>query len=1118
MAISLELMYAILAMDSYNRGYNPGITLTGTQVGNATIGVDSAVLNTDPNDPNRIDQDAGFYAVAYHWNGETIISYRGTDNPGFWADEIAGGSDVWNGYGTGVGSPYAEQGRLAAEFYQAVTGTQIGDPLTESATLTGHSLGGGLAGLIGALYHEDAVLFDNMPFEWAVDDLYGDAQDSDPDGIKLKNDFYNGLTPWAPLIDTNLQAYSVTGEFLEASRLLQNTPVTQYDSNWGLSNPFTLHSQALLTTLIFAEGFAHFDWAEIGEELMDALFNETNAEHIGFGGEGTNGHYPAADKQLAAIAYSALDEGTLVFGNTGIRALFNDADALGKLVTDGKEPLGLANTVPHLAEAIVQFAGQMALGKVTYNSQSVKHPEQGFLTVEGEGRLLKADLTEGLWTLNDPNGENTNTVVKVKGIQSMLDPFFATDPAAAVLLASMQRLYENAETLDSSVINRIDFALGTGALDVALSEPEPNAETSNSSRTGLFVGLATADQVKGNKDNNMLLGRGDNDHLYGQEGKDILLGGAGNDTLIGGSGDDVLHGGESMSGASTDGTDTADYSEGDHGAPTPGAITVRLDLGSGAAILDKHPVWVENDGYGSKDYLYSIERIVGTVQDDTVVINGSNSVLQAGSYAWTGGTLEIDGGGGEDTLDFSQFSGSLQIPSLVNGAGQAGNVSFTNFEHVDDSEGASQVGNGAWGNLPFFESAYKAIQGVQTIFGNGGDDKLVVGPDGVKIDGGAGNDVLVALSASNALLDGSSGDDIILSFGGQNNVIFGGGGEDIIFSLTPGTRITGGSEVDTFYFGNNLYIEDAKPEDKIVAFGLPLWGGQRWEESEDPWAYGAFFFRYGKNQAGDLVIENAFGNSLGWNGTFVANADVGPETPLSERTAGLLVFEYEMERILLVNNDTGKGLYEFYQLVFGYMFKAMLGVSLFEGVDPLVLDLDGDGLELTARTQLSPVFDLDGDGFAEQTGWVRPDDGLLAYDQNANGQIDDIGELFGNPTTSGFAELAAHDSNTDGVINAQDAIFTDLRVWQDLNQDAKVDAGELSTLAELGIASLSLTATPSGVDNTTNLVAETGSFTRTDGTTRELADVKFRINNYDSGWLGDATVDPEVGIHRRRAA
>jgi hypothetical protein len=40
MAMSSELMYAILAMDSYNRGYNPGILLSGSNIGTATIGRD----------------------------------------------------------------------------------------------------------------------------------------------------------------------------------------------------------------------------------------------------------------------------------------------------------------------------------------------------------------------------------------------------------------------------------------------------------------------------------------------------------------------------------------------------------------------------------------------------------------------------------------------------------------------------------------------------------------------------------------------------------------------------------------------------------------------------------------------------------------------------------------------------------------------------------------------------------------------------------------------------------------------------------------------------------------------------------------------------------------------
>ena len=54
------------------------------------------------------------------------------------------------------------------------------------------------------------------------------------------------------------------------------------------------------------------------------------------------------------------------------------------------------------------------------------------------------------------------------------------------------------------------------------------------------------------------------------------------------------------------------------------------------------------------------------------------------------------------------------------------------------------------------------------------------------------------------------------------------------------------------------------------------------------------------------------------------------------------------------------------------------------GRDPLVLDLDGDGVELTAMNNSAAYVDLDNDGIAEQVGWVSADDGLLAIDINGN--------------------------------------------------------------------------------------------------------------------------------------
>lgn len=76
------LMKAILAMDSYNRGYAQGVNVTGSQIGNATVKQDSLVFGTQIVNGQTVRNDAtqSFYAIAYDYNGEKVISYRGTDD------------------------------------------------------------------------------------------------------------------------------------------------------------------------------------------------------------------------------------------------------------------------------------------------------------------------------------------------------------------------------------------------------------------------------------------------------------------------------------------------------------------------------------------------------------------------------------------------------------------------------------------------------------------------------------------------------------------------------------------------------------------------------------------------------------------------------------------------------------------------------------------------------------------------------------------------------------------------------------------------------------------------------------------------------------------------------
>ena len=66
------------------------------------------------------------------------------------------------------------------------------------------------------------------------------------------------------------------------------------------------------------------------------------------------------------------------------------------------------------------------------------------------------------------------------------------------------------------------------------------------------------------------------------------------------------------------------------------------------------------------------------------------------------------------------------------------------------------------------------------------------------------------------------------------------------------------------------------------------------------------------------------------------------------------------------------------------------------GGDPLVLDMNGDGQISLTSVENGVYFDIWGDGFARRTGWVAPEDGMLALDQNGNGTIDDLSELFGS--------------------------------------------------------------------------------------------------------------------------
>jgi hypothetical protein len=143
MTMSKELFLAILSMDSYNRGYGAGLGSEEDGLGSAIrTKIGTATVYDTKGDTAA--KSAGFYAISYTWGNETVISYRGTDNP----DALGlnrGASDVWSGWITGTGTLInARQAALAAEFYNSVTGGDVIAGESGGAILTGHSLGGEL--------------------------------------------------------------------------------------------------------------------------------------------------------------------------------------------------------------------------------------------------------------------------------------------------------------------------------------------------------------------------------------------------------------------------------------------------------------------------------------------------------------------------------------------------------------------------------------------------------------------------------------------------------------------------------------------------------------------------------------------------------------------------------------------------------------------------------------------------------------------------------------------------------------------------------------------------------------------------------------------------------------
>ena len=624
-----------------------------------------------------------------------------------------------------------------------------------------------------------------------------------------------------------------------------------------------------------------------------------------------------------------------------------------------------------------------------------------------------------------------------------------------------------------------DYPISLGASDYAFADPDKNTTSlvvgdptyvtirwGNGTATASINGdtsnvvADTVTSVTGVDGHVMLTGSSGDDTFDGRGSDCLMLGGPGDDTfLLGYGGNDWIDGGS--------GNDTATYSK------SADSYTVTLSAANG---MDTGPandqiVEVVDNATGGTDRLTSVEDI--KLADPSGSGGTSNTVIVkalADGHAPPSDITTIDLGAmrldSNNTVELSQYDKNVYLSS---------------------SHSQTTPGVALYGDRNFTQKLGYAFTNFTTLILGKGDNKVQLYS--------ADNPYLTTVQTGNG--DNTITSDVL------NLKIDLGTGHNIIGHLGRGTIVnTQGSGGNKFITSDDILLNGLTPTDDIFADGTLLRGAVGFLGSEDPWIVGPDGTRYGLNFQGDLVIEDKSGGK-----TYVSNYHGGPDVPYAQQIAGIFVglAEVHAERLLDLKRPYIENVHVMFKLG-NELLYVRTGKTFFNN-DPLVFDLGGTGVSLTPLSSVAPMLDLRGNGFATHSGWVGANDGVLVLQQAGHSGTPTISEMFGGPGAEGLAALAQYDVNADGVIDANDAVYTQLRMWVDVNGNGTVDTGELETLQQAGVASISLASTTQTADTQAgNTITATGSFTRVDGTTGAIDDVNFNVDTFHSRYLGDTTV------------
>ncbi|MDN5112005.1 cadherin-like domain-containing protein [Aliarcobacter butzleri] len=534
--------------------------------------------------------------------------------------------------------------------------------------------------------------------------------------------------------------------------------------------------------------------------------------------------------------------------------------------------------------------------------------------------------------------------------------------------------------------------------------------------------------------------KNDNVTIYGMDGDDIIYGSAGIDILDGGTGNDTI-----------------DYSNSDFG------VMVNLLTNS------------VSGGYATGDTIKNFENVVGTKYDDNLIGNNKDNIFYAGA-----GNNTINGMGGIDTVVFSgslfdYYNGKDKQNIVTNFNGSAtvysslGVNTLTNINKLQFDDYVVYI-DGSKDNSPFVyndkvngkEDTTLTINS-STLLANDfdieGDNLRIVGVKNasngtVKLD--SNGDVIFipnenynsstnnTFDKNSALYKGSAGFEYIVEdkAGNQRTAYV-----DVNISAVNDAPIVTG-----YYFNQKsrtvgsgrFIVEDVDSNVDSISFKVisstigytNISGRTADANGEFYFSYSGLHYRTGKY---DVYLMHPF---------IVQISDDG------DPTTG--------ENISSITYQAGK-YYEYWKK------------------DPIVIDLDGDGVEINEF-----YYDIYG---ANLIGAYK-DDAILVWDKDKNGTIsssDETNFLGLSQTAQNDLDVLREvfDTNKDGIFDKNDEEWINFALWQDKNMNGLVDDDEFTKISDSNILQLNLN---SKTDKEADFpIFEYATYTTKDGNEYDIA-------------------------------